>query len=430
MLGVTIAALTGSDSAPAKANEAKQKNDIGAARDQVYLFASNAQTEAYERIYVKGKQATSDADVTAGNASKNVSDYVKTILKNEYPEDGTKKVGLATIVASTDGGTITISTTDFEETGTISETGGTLTWSGITSNNGTSQVTPTPGATSYTITYNANGGTGTMETTTAVVANTFTREGYTFVKWNTETDGSGTDYAVSATPNSDITLYAIWVKNKVIGDSVSYSTTLNGKTLNNWKVFYVDGDYTYLIYGDYLLNAAVNTSNLSGLATDGIYSVCAQEQAGRTELLNAMSTKLKWESLLTGSINGHDVNETTTDDIWAMGSPDLELWINSWNTNQTYITLNYTGDLANPSSNQIDLSNETGYENTLYFPYKENAETTSDCWGYWLASSHTSNTDSLVTVCFDGGIGHNWAGSHDNHAFRPVIKLPSSIVNQ
>ena len=35
--------LTGSDSAPAKANEAKQKNDIGSARDQVYLFASNAQ---------------------------------------------------------------------------------------------------------------------------------------------------------------------------------------------------------------------------------------------------------------------------------------------------------------------------------------------------------------------------------------------------
>ena len=51
LAGVTIAQLTGSDSAPAKANEAKQKNDIGAMKDEITITAQNAQMEAYEDVY-------------------------------------------------------------------------------------------------------------------------------------------------------------------------------------------------------------------------------------------------------------------------------------------------------------------------------------------------------------------------------------------
>ena len=66
----------------------------------------------------------------------------------------------------------------------------------------------------YTITYNANGGTGTMENTVdpapTVAACTFTNTGYIFSRWNTQADGNGTDYAVGSTASSDLTLYAIW----------------------------------------------------------------------------------------------------------------------------------------------------------------------------------------------------------------------------
>ena len=40
LAGVTISQLTGSDSAPAKANEASQKNAIGEAKDDVQLTYS------------------------------------------------------------------------------------------------------------------------------------------------------------------------------------------------------------------------------------------------------------------------------------------------------------------------------------------------------------------------------------------------------
>ena len=54
------------------------------------------------------------------------------------------------------------------------------------------------------MTFNANGGTGTManETDTAPTAlttNTFTRTGYTFAGWNTVAGGGGTAYADGAT---------------------------------------------------------------------------------------------------------------------------------------------------------------------------------------------------------------------------------------
>ena len=77
----------------------------------------------------------------------------------------------------------------------------------------------------FTVTFNANGGTGTMGpqtvtegTPTELNLNTFTREGYTFTGWNTAEDGSGDTYADKAkiTATGDITLYAQWTQNPVI----------------------------------------------------------------------------------------------------------------------------------------------------------------------------------------------------------------------
>jgi uncharacterized repeat protein (TIGR02543 family) len=73
-------------------------------------------------------------------------------------------------------------------------------------------------AMSHTVTFMANGGTGSMaaetkNAPTALTANGFTRAGYTFVGWNTVANGSGTGYADGATYpfTADATLYAQWV---------------------------------------------------------------------------------------------------------------------------------------------------------------------------------------------------------------------------
>ena len=78
-----------------------------------------------------------------------------------------------------------------------------------------------------TVTFEANGNAeypveGTMpsqtvnaKTDTALNTNTFTREGYNFLNWNTAANGSGTSYADGATVNltENTTLYAQWEDN-------------------------------------------------------------------------------------------------------------------------------------------------------------------------------------------------------------------------
>ena len=72
----------------------------------------------------------------------------------------------------------------------------------------------------YTITFNANGGEGSMEpqrfevgVDTALNTNAFTREGYKFIGWDTAADGSGATYADEGAIlelTGDMTLYAQW----------------------------------------------------------------------------------------------------------------------------------------------------------------------------------------------------------------------------
>ena len=101
----------------------------------------------------------------------------------------------------------------------------------------------------YTISYNANGGSNAPGNQSKIENKSIslssskpTRDGYTFVNWNTKKDGSGTTYKAGASYNSnaDLTLYAQWRINKVYikldanGGSVRGSTT-NGScsTSNN-----------------------------------------------------------------------------------------------------------------------------------------------------------------------------------------------------
>ena len=98
--------------------------------------------------------------------------------------------------------------------------------------------------TTYTVKYDANGGTGTMSSSTATYnsnfttrKNTFTRVGYTFNGWNEKADGTGTAWSIGSaglyesgkslvwTYTHDITLYAQW---KVETYTISYDK--NGYT--------------------------------------------------------------------------------------------------------------------------------------------------------------------------------------------------------
>ncbi len=102
----------------------------------------------------------------------------------------------------------------------------------------------------YTVIFNANGGEGTManqiltyDKAAALRACTFTREGYTFLGWNTAADGTGVFYAdqqvvKNMTIVDGVNLYAQW---QVVAPTVHTVTFMaNGAVVD--KVTFNEGD--------------------------------------------------------------------------------------------------------------------------------------------------------------------------------------------
>ena len=253
------------------------------------------------------------------------------------------------------------------------------------------------------------------------------------------------DYVVTKEVNSEPTaekngtLAPNPISNKLqTGDTINYSTSLNGVTLDNWKLFYKEGDYAYIILGGYLPNTAVNAtaSGIINLKKQNTYEVYMDPLGGNNQkLLNAMTNKSNWSELVTnGTIDGESLNQTVSDDVWAMGSPTLDLWVNSWNTSypndRLYTSTNeqgyYIGFSENPTTDIVSLDDKEGYSNTLYYPYQAEEER---CKGYWLASPSAARSDSSMHIYYNSEIGHKTYYT-SFHAFRPVIRLPYSVISE
>lgn len=113
----------------------------------------------------------------------------------------------------------------------------------------------------HQVTFNANGGEGTMEVQTVeegkdatLAANAYTREGYTFAGWNTKADGTGATYADQAAIinlTEDLTLYAQWKhKDGWFTDSVGKTYYEDGqqikaawKTIDDAIYYFMDKGY-------------------------------------------------------------------------------------------------------------------------------------------------------------------------------------------
>ena len=118
----------------------------------------------------------------------------------------------------------------------------------------------------YTITFDANGGEGSMEpqrfevgVDTALNTNAFTRNDYKFTGWNTVADGSGATYADAGAIlelTGDMTLYAQWqIWNGWLVDTVGRMYYRDGvqqktgwDTIDN-EVYYLDTDTGYAAVG-------------------------------------------------------------------------------------------------------------------------------------------------------------------------------------
>ncbi|WP_141506254.1 InlB B-repeat-containing protein [Paenibacillus luteus] len=198
-------------------------------------------------------------------------------------------------------------------------------------------LTPT-----YTVTYNGNGSTtgtipidsGTYETGTAatILGNTgnLVKPGYTFAGWNTEANGSGTNYAAGATltmGSTNVTLYAKWTL------TPTYTVTYNGNG-----------------------SAGGTAPSDSGAYETG---TAATVLGNKGNLVKSGYTFAGWNTLVNGSGTNYAEGATLT-----MGSTNITLYA-KWTLTPTY-TVTYNGNGSTTGTIPIDSGTyETGTAATI-----------------------------------------------------------------
>ena len=168
----------------------------------------------------------------------------------------------------------------------------------------------------YMVTFEANGGTGTMTPQTftdgesqVLTKNSYTRENYSFTNWSVMKDGSGTTYndGETITITFNMTLYAQWkYTNTTPGpepiDSVIITFDANGGTGEMPPMSFVPGETHILTTNAFTKENYWFTG--WNTATDGSGTVYADSQEITTE--EDVTLYAQWSLGITGNANGHN----------------------------------------------------------------------------------------------------------------------------
>lgn len=246
-------------------------------------------------------------------------------------------------------------------------------------------------ANQYSVSYNANGGTGTMSPDTAtygqpftVKDNQFSRPGYKFVCWNEKSDGTGTSWNGWIgkpwiwTYTKNITLYAQWnvipptisakkgffyqdsvvtqadlrayaTAHDIVEGNISHKIIIDAVILPNGTKLSKPSSFTASILGDYTVKYTVENERGASASVDNIVTVVERGSSmiGESDKASIYSRYISNEVLVDGN-NALDTLESKS--IWR--------------------TSEYSQKLNQALNNSTPLS---GYEYVNESTFKQNA---------------------------------------------------------
>ena len=161
---------------------------------------------------------------------------------------------------------------------------------------------------SYTIKFNSNGGSGTMDDLEVLIdnklnlpINTFKRDNYTFKEWNTKTDGSGVSYSDGsevmnlASKDKSITLYAIWVKNGSYKIN-NYLEDIDNNYISKISINTTVEEFTKNI--DYSSEYRIEVDYKTIHDKDLLYT------GGKTKIYKNDKLEIEYTNVVSGDVNG------------------------------------------------------------------------------------------------------------------------------
>ncbi len=210
----------------------------------------------------------------------------------------------------------------------------------------------------YTVTFNANGGTGTMSNQTIaylasanLTTNAFTRTGYTFAGWATTSGGTvayanSASYTMSAAAN--VTLYAQWTLNNY---TVKFDSNGGTGTMSNQTI-------AYLASANLTTNAFTRTGyTFAGWATTGAGAVAYANGASYTMTAPTNVTLYaKW------SLNNYTVTFNANGGTGTMSNQTIAYLASANLTTNAFTRTGYTfAGWATTSGGTVAYANNASY---------------------------------------------------------------------
>ena len=267
------------------------------------------------------------------------------------------------------------------------------------------------------VTFNANGGSGTMSPQTFTVgvaqqltANSFTRSGYSFSGWNTSANGSGTSYSdrQSITISADITLYAQWTSNTV---TVTFNANGGSGTMSPQT-------FTIGVAQALTANSFTRTDYVfSGWNTAANGSGTSYSDRQSITISSNLTLYAQWRGT-TGTLDGHD---------WVdFGLPSGMRWAtcNLGADSPTAYGNYYAWGETSPKST-YNSSTYTYNDNPTTLPSSVDAATAN--WGSnWRMPTKTEfeelKNNCTVTWTTQSGVsGLLFTGTNGNSIFLPAV---------
>ena len=281
------------------------------------------------------------------------------------------------------------------------------------------------------------------------------------------------------------------------GEYVNYGIDIDGdgKTNDDWRIFYAKdykgegegakttpeiGRRIFLISSDYVkitsnaLQTAMKNTNMIQSINSSEYCIkwdennlpnykCILPKEGENacafpELFEFTKYNIK-ENI--SNINSKCVASLLCTENWksfvaygaecAIGSPTIEMWINSWNDmypeDKLYTGINNDGYRVGTQENSLSgnvggkgvMSQKNGYNNRLYYPHRsdDTINKVANVNVSWLASpSSVTTRDNLDSISHSGQIGDNYYSYYGGEekenrrsraAIRPIICLKSDV---
>ena len=221
----------------------------------------------------------------------------------------------------------------------------------------------------YSVTFNANGGTGSMSTevfeegvSRALTTNTFEKTGYTFYGWSLTEDGSVLyEDGESITVSSSMTLYAVWAQDTTLYDKVE---SLTKGVLNTNFANGSDGTNNNNVYTYSGVNSDGGSENIyyyRGLVDNNVYFA-----------------NLCWKIIRTTSTGGVKLiyNGTKTNDLCSGNTTNMTTTFNSLDNSPEGAGYMYTSGVQHGTDNSSEARtavydfyrtylSETGYTSYL-----------------------------------------------------------------